>query len=160
MHTNPHSRRRRRGHALRRGRISIPGYAYLVTAVTDRRAPLFADFARASMAARWLDYPYPDNVLRSCAWVVMPDHVHWLLVPGEQKSLSLIMQGFKSGLARLLNEYESKPGRRIWQAGFHDHALRYAEDMRATARYVVANPLRAGLVTNIGDYPFWNAIWL
>ena len=33
-------------------------------------------------------------------------------------------------------------------------------DELATARYVVANPLRAGLVTSIGDYPFWDAAWL
>jgi hypothetical protein len=28
------------------------------------------------------------------------------------------------------------------------------------ARYVVANPLRAGLVKRLGDYPLWDAIWL
>ncbi len=28
------------------------------------------------------------------------------------------------------------------------------------ARYVVANPLRAGLVERIGDYPLWDAIWV
>jgi len=48
----------------------------------------------------------------------------------------------------------------VWQPGFHDHALRKEEDVRAVARYVVANPLRAGLVQRIGDYPHWNAIWL
>ena len=31
---------------------------------------------------------------------------------------------------------------------------------RAAARYIVANPLRAGLVKQIGDYPLWDAIWL
>jgi hypothetical protein len=28
------------------------------------------------------------------------------------------------------------------------------------ARYIVANPLRAGLVSRVGHYPFWNAVWL
>ncbi|MBB5859537.1 hypothetical protein GGR69_001194 [Xanthomonas arboricola] len=28
------------------------------------------------------------------------------------------------------------------------------------ARYLIANPLRAGLVARVGDYPFWDAIWL
>jgi putative transposase len=32
--------------------------------------------------------------------------------------------------------------------------------MRAIARYVVANPLRAGLAGTIGDYPYWDAVWL
>jgi hypothetical protein len=28
------------------------------------------------------------------------------------------------------------------------------------ARYIIANPLRAGLVDRIGDYPLWDAMWL
>ena len=48
----------------------------------------------------------------------------------------------------------------LWQAGFHDRALRAEVDVRAAARYLVANPLRAGLVVSVGDYPYWNAIWL
>lgn len=48
----------------------------------------------------------------------------------------------------------------VWQRTYHDHALRREEDLRAAARYVVANPLRAGLAEGIGDYPFWDAAWL
>jgi hypothetical protein len=28
------------------------------------------------------------------------------------------------------------------------------------ARYVVMNPVRAGLVSRVGDYPFWDAAWI
>jgi hypothetical protein len=38
--------------------------------------------------------------------------------------------------------------------------LRKDEDLQTVARYIVANPLRAGLVEKIGDYPLWDAIWL
>ena len=34
------------------------------------------------------------------------------------------------------------------------------EDLRAVARYIVGNPLRAGLVRNVLDYPYWNCVWL
>jgi len=51
-------------------------------------------------------------------------------------------------------------GRRIWQDGFHDHALRQEEDLAEVARYIVANPLRAGLVERVGDYSHWDAVWL
>ncbi len=51
-------------------------------------------------------------------------------------------------------------GRRLWQAGFHDHGVRAEEDLRSMARYIVANPLRAGLVERLGDYPHWDARWL
>jgi putative transposase len=32
--------------------------------------------------------------------------------------------------------------------------------MTSIARYIVANPLRAGLVERLGDYPHWDAVWL
>jgi len=49
---------------------------------------------------------------------------------------------------------------RIWQRGFYDHAHRYEEDMRDIARYIIANPMRLGLVKSAGEYPHWDAIWL
>ena len=41
-----------------------------------------------------------------------------------------------------------------------DHCLRAEDDLVSQARYIVANPLRAKLVNSIGDYPFWNCIYL
>ncbi len=51
-------------------------------------------------------------------------------------------------------------GGRIWQRGYHDHAIRYQESIKDIARYIVANPLRAGLVKSLRYYPYWNAMWL
>jgi hypothetical protein len=48
----------------------------------------------------------------------------------------------------------------VWQPGYFDRALRAEEDVREVARYIVANPLRAGLCRQIGDYPLWDALWL
>ena len=36
----------------------------------------------------------------------------------------------------------------------------YTKLLRDVARYIVANPLRAGLVERVGDYPYWDAVWL
>jgi REP element-mobilizing transposase RayT len=48
----------------------------------------------------------------------------------------------------------------IWQPGFHDHALRHDDDVAEIARYIVANPLRAGLVARLGDDSHWDAVWV
>ncbi|TXL18578.1 hypothetical protein BMR04_00075 [Methylococcaceae bacterium HT3] len=48
----------------------------------------------------------------------------------------------------------------LWQDGYHDHAVRKEEDLLQIARYIIANPLRAGLVKKVADYPLWDAIWL
>jgi len=94
----------------------------------------------------------------SLAFVVMPDHLHWLfeLCSG---SLSGLVRDLKAFSARAINASFSTAGR-LWQAGFHDHALRREEDLRSAARYVVLNPVRAGLVERVADYPHWDAKWL
>jgi hypothetical protein len=48
----------------------------------------------------------------------------------------------------------------VWQKTFHDAGLREDDDVKAAARYLVANPVRAGLAECVGDYPYWNAVWL
>jgi len=48
----------------------------------------------------------------------------------------------------------------VWQKSFYDRAMRTEDDLPALARYIVANPLRAGWVARIGDYSHWDAIWL
>ena len=135
---------------LRTGRYSQAGQVYLVTTVTRERQAVFADFAAARLLVSVLR---AESALGSCttlAFVVMPDHLHWLLQL-EQGLLSALVGRIKSISAKRL-------GRPIWQAGFHDRALRREEDLQATARYLVANPLRAGLVTRVGLYPHWDAI--
>uniref|UniRef100_UPI0019818A60 REP-associated tyrosine transposase n=1 Tax=Pseudomonas viridiflava TaxID=33069 RepID=UPI0019818A60 len=90
--------------------------------------------------------------------VVMPDHFHWL-IDLKRGSLSDLMQRTKSLSARAVNLAADRTGS-LWQQGFHDRALRREEDLVKIARYVVANPLRAGLVQKFGDYPLWDAIWV
>jgi REP element-mobilizing transposase RayT len=92
------------------------------------------------------------------AWVIMPDHMRWLLAPKDD-CLEHIMQCLKSKSAIAINRYTGSSGR-VWQQGYYDHALRSDEDVKAIARYVIANPLRAGLVARLGDYPLWDAEWL
>jgi len=94
------------------------------------------------------------------AFVVMPDHLHWLLSLTGGRTLSSIVGAVKRHSARQINEQYSRDGSPVWQRGFYDHALRRDEDIIHAARYVVANPLRTGLVSRIGDYPLWDAVWL
>jgi REP element-mobilizing transposase RayT len=69
------------------------------------------------------------------------------------------MQATKGRSARLINQHRGFSAA-VWQKGYFDRALRWEEDLKVAARYIIANPLRAGLVDQIGDYPLWDAIWL
>jgi REP element-mobilizing transposase RayT len=93
------------------------------------------------------------------AYVVMPDHLHWLLVLGKRLSLSKVLANMKGFSAACINAEHRMRGR-LWQPGFHDHGVRAEEDLRVLARYVIANPVRAGLVQSVRDYPHWDAVWV
>ncbi len=145
--------------ALRRGRVSIPHQVYLVTAATSQRQGIFHNFQAGCAAARCFEDTAILGDARMLAWVLMPDHAHWLIQLGEKDALGLVVNRIKSASARLANRVFGRRGA-LWQPAYHEHALRSEEDVRAVSRYIVANPLRAQLVQQIGDYPFWNAIWI
>jgi len=90
----------------------------------------------------------------------MPDHAHWLVELAGTESLSNTIGALKKAIATPVNASRGCVGQVLWQAGFHDRALRKEDDVLAVARYVVANPIRAGLVTRVGDFPWWNAVWI
>jgi putative transposase len=91
--------------------------------------------------------------------VLMPDHAHWLIQLGDKRSLSMTVNHIKSASARMSNRSLNRQGP-LWDRAFYDHLLRADEDLRQAARYIIANPIRAGLVRRAADYPFWNAVWL
>ena len=93
------------------------------------------------------------------AWTLMPDHLHLLITLSHADSLQSVVQKVKSNTARELKSNDLNLGQ-IWASAFHDRALRWDEDIRGVARYVVLNPVRAGLVERVGDYPYWDAVWL
>jgi len=141
------------GKNLRKGRVSLSNHAYLVTIVTLSRLPVFTSFDAARIAVRCF---HDRNVLQhahSMAFVVMPDHVHWLIQMTDDGNLSEMIRLYKAKVSIHLKQ-------QVWQRGFHDHALRDEEDVRDIARYIVANPVRAGICNRVGEYPHWDAIWL
>jgi REP element-mobilizing transposase RayT len=137
---------------------SEPGQIYLLTAVVLNRQPLFHDFKSGRLVVDALKTAEQEGFATSLAWVVMPDHFHWLI---ELQNIQLpsLMARTKSRIAVTLNRSAGRQGP-VWQHGYHDRTIRKEEDLQAVARYIVANPLRAGLVERVGDYPLWDAIWL
>ncbi len=81
----------------------------------------------------------------------MPDHCHLLLRPFEAYSLSRIMKGIKGGSARRLNQWCGVSGR-VWQDESWDRVVRDWGEFEEKLRYVVENPVRAGLVARPEDY--------
>jgi len=143
---------------LRKGRVSIDHQIYLITTVTHQRSPVFAEYSRACAACRMFSSVLTRDHHTLLCWVLMPDHVHWLLQLGEDGDISKVVGKLKATSAKAVRRLGFAG--QVWAAGFHDHALRNDEDLLAVARYVVANPLRAGLVRRVSEYPYWDAVWI
>ena len=145
-------------HRLRIGRYAEQNRIYLLTANTLNREPVFRDYTLGRLVVHQFRKAEEQGLASSLAWVVMPDHFHWL-VELHQDSLGELMCRTKSFSTRAVNTATGRTGS-LWQQSYHDHAVRHEEGLRRVARYVVANPMRAGLVKQIGDYPLWDAIWV
>ncbi|WP_077278676.1 REP-associated tyrosine transposase [Thioalkalivibrio denitrificans] len=144
---------------LRKGRVSVAGQVYLITTVTHRRHPVLADLRVARRVVREMRTLHDRGDVESLAWVLMPDHLHWLFGLGDGHCLADAVGRFKGRSGYMINQLLGRRGP-VWQESFHDHALRRDEDLASVARYVVANPLRAGMVKRLGDYAHWDAVWL
>ena len=144
---NPHQKN------LRLVRYSQQNQIYHITFTTINRSPVYQDFAKARVLISILKQTDLHAQTYTFAFVVMPDHIHWLFQLSGTQSLSTVIKSVKA-------KATVKIGSPLWQAGYYDHAIRKDEDIQAIARYIIANPIRASLVKRVGDYPHWDAIWV
>ena len=144
---------------LRKGRFSGRSLVYHVSTATEARHPIFSEFRAARIVIQSINREDDALHVRTLAFVVMPDHIHWLFQLVGERDLSRCINNMKSFAARQINRQVGRNGR-LWQKGFFDRAIRRDEDLASVARYIVANPVRAGLVSSVRDYSHWDAIWL
>jgi REP element-mobilizing transposase RayT len=91
--------------------------------------------------------------------VVMPDHVHLILTPMvdlEQRAMVQvfeIMKAIKSASAHKINRQLGARGT-VWQEESFDHVIRSSESLDAKIDYVIANPVRRGMVSVASEYPY------
>ena len=140
------------------GRRSETGHWYVVTTVTRDRAPIFAQAEYARAVINEIG-DVGEASAQTHARVVMPDHLHWMLQLSGDQRLEQLVQRVKSKSAIAINRLRAVSGA-VWQAGYFDHRLRADEGFQAQARYLMANPIRRGLVTRIEDYPHWWCRWV
>lgn len=91
------------------------------------------------------------------AWVIMPNHVHAVLRPLSDRTLSQIFQSWKGFTARETNRLLKRTGKTFWQVESYDHLIRDDEDLHRCCHYTTMNPLNAGLCKQPEDWPWSSA---
>jgi REP element-mobilizing transposase RayT/mono/diheme cytochrome c family protein len=91
-----------------------------------------------------------NNVWHARLVCLMPDHLHALISFPYERPMKQIVADWKRFVAKQLNIE--------WQRDFFDHRLRKEESYREKADYIRANPVRAGLVTQPEQCPYFWAV--
>ncbi|MGE0464483.1 MAG: transposase [Vicinamibacterales bacterium] len=143
---------------MRRRPPRLPGFsyvgahAYFLTACTCRRHPAFRDPEAAACARDQLLHLGLAGGFAVPAYCLMPDHAHLLL---EARAASADARRF---MARWRQQtgfwWRRRHASPLWQEGYWDWVLREDEDVLGVAAYIVQNPVRAGIVARVQDYPW------
>ena len=127
-------------------------HRYSLTFCTFRRRPLFVEPALVDVVWSQILLASADFNFMVLAYCFMPDHLHLLV---EATEVSAELPAFvKRAKQRSGYHGQRVAGNRIWQVGYFERVLREADDGKEVAAYIVANPLRAGLVEAPENYPF------
>ncbi len=84
------------------------------------------------------------------AWCVMPNHVHVIVEPSGAYTLTSILHSWKSFTGHRICKLLSIP--HLWQPEYYDRIVRDEIEYLRTMKYVVDNPIRAGLEN-------WEWVW-
>ena len=139
-----------------RRHITLENQPYFVTVRTAQRRPLFRDRRAAGLFLQKLQRCREESGFLLLSFVVMPNHVHLVLVPGPGGDLSRIMQYVKGRFARTFNLARGGMGA-VWQPRFYESAVRTEAQLERWVRYIEENPVREGLAASPEVYPFSSA---
>jgi len=165
-----------KSHSQRRGRRSIrlrdfdysqPG-AYFVTICTKDRAPLLGSVDDWQMRLNefgyivrecWCDLPNHYRYVQLDEFVVMPNHIHGILIIGpdvgagsepapttpttrKRHGLPEIIRSFKTFSARRMNERRKTAGFAVWQRNYWEHVIRSQKSLDRIRAYISTNAER------------------
>jgi putative transposase len=159
----------------RRRSVRVPGYdysqpgAYFVTICVRDRDCLLGDVVEERVVLNdvgrivqetWFDLPnhYPHVELDE--FVIMPNHVHGIIVlteepisvvgagfkpaptgnPPKRHGLTEIVRGFKTLSARRINDMQQTTGVSFWQRGYYEHIIRNDRALYRIREYILNNP--------------------
>ena len=131
-------------------------HRYSLTFCTDRRQKLFTTKDVVDLVLEQIARAATEYQFEITTYCFMPDHLH-LLVEGKSAGSDA-----KQFIARAKQYsgfyYKQARGSKLWQRYGFEHVLRDDELTLVVAKYILENPIRAGLVKRVEDYPFLGSL--
>jgi REP element-mobilizing transposase RayT len=157
--------------------VRLPAYdygsmgAYFVTMCTHNRSCLFRTTHDGTMRLSewghavedcWKSIPAHHRHVMLDAFVVMPNHIHGVLLLGDSPApgaarraptpnafgppmrgaLSTVLRSFKSASTNDINRIRGTPGAPLWQRSYYEHVIRDEADLFTVRQYIQDNPAR------------------
>ena len=127
-------------------------YRYSLRFCTDERRSIFTSEAPVNLVRAQILRSSEEQHFGVIAYCFMEDHLH-LLVEGQTEAADC--KQFIARCKQYSGFYFARDFRsRLWQRYGFERILRPEEPTFVVARYILENPIRAGLVRRIEDYPF------
>jgi putative DNA methylase len=114
------------------------------------RQPAIAELVRDSLKH------FDGERYKLISWVVMPNHIHFLLTPFEEIELEGIVHSIKSYTALKANRLIKRTGK-FWQEEYFDRYIRDFDHFQNTVSYIEWNPVKAKLCLRPEDWLFSSA---
>jgi len=130
-------------------------YRYSLTICVLNRRPVFASHDTTARVLEQILNTATSQQFAVIAYCFMPDHLHMLVeaLRDDADAARFVHQAKqRSGYV-----FSKERGTQLWQPSFYDHILRGTDATLSVVRYILENPVRAGLVAAPEDYPFSGA---
>ena len=153
-------------------RFHIEGHLYYITTVVYDRLPIFTCPSFITPLYDSLNYYRHKQEFKLLGYVIMPDHIHLILWPFGQATVSEIMRDYKKFTARRIirqaeverreawtaafaqaGQQTERSHNKVWQDSYWDVNIYTERLLRQKLNYVHRNPVRAGLVGVPEEYP-------
>ena len=141
------------GRMARLPRFDLPGIPQHVVQRGNNRLPCFLDDDDRQQYLQCLLQALKRFGCRLHAYVLMDNHVHLLISPGEVGALSRLMHTFARNYARRFNDRHGRTGT-LWEGRYKACVVDSSRYFLACSRYIELNPVRAWMVGCPGDYPW------
>jgi len=144
-------------------RAYIPGGIYFFTVVTLDRVPIFINEERVEVLRQAFRKVMAVRPFQINAMVVLPEHLHciWQMPDGDADYSSRWREIKKAASRQINTATNNRNERMVWQRRFWEHAIRDEDDWRKHMDYVHYNPVKHGLASRPGEWPwssFVNAV--
>ena len=139
-----------------RDRTSGTSSTYFITTKTDGGRGLLQSERAANLFLNTILSYRDAGKFQVHEFVIMPNHVHLLITPGENVTIERAIQFIKGGFSFRARK-ELGIVTEIWQRGYIDHRVRDPADYAQHREYIRANPIRARLAAKPEEFRYGSA---